>query len=60
MIQSSGLLLVNDDNYLVLFTLKKSKYLEFNLVVFIEICLKTSYGYISQMPCPSYMSFNSD
>lgn len=56
---SEFLLLVDDYDYLVLFILKKSKYLEFNLVVFIEICLKTSYGYISQMSshvlhtCPS-------
>lgn len=48
---SEFLLLVDDYDYLVLFILKKSKYLEFNLIVFIEICLKTSYGYISQMPC---------
>ena len=57
---SEFLLLVDDYDYLVLFILKKSKYLEFNLVVFIEICLKTSYGYISQMPCPSIpISFTS-
>ena len=61
---SEFLLLVDDYDYLVLFILKTSKCLEFNLVLFIEICLRPATATFLKCPvlhtCPSIpISFTS-